>query len=322
MPNTDSEGHTDLTVALDRVPDTTRPLKAELDIAVNDPSGHAAHAHASIPVHGIAPLIGLRSGVQQRRGQRQHRSRFRRRRRQSRWRADRDDGEPTTGARTAGLANGHGGRTPATKRSGARAAGDAATSLRPDAPSHVCAELDCGRYRIEVAKPAAWRSPRTASGLAGRRPTARTCLTGSIFPPTRRWSRRAIRRASISLRRSPARRRCWCCPTRSTSAQPVRAGRWNHGRCAGGGDLGARRLCRRARFPRRRRTRSAPDRAIGLTWVGVDPRARTLPVAIDATRQDAAARPPERRRRSRGGRLGQRGRGGRRHSTADPLRLP
>ena len=42
--------------SLDRVPDTTHPLKALLDIAVNDPSGHAAHAAAALPVRGTAPL--------------------------------------------------------------------------------------------------------------------------------------------------------------------------------------------------------------------------------------------------------------------------
>ncbi len=43
-------------------PDTTHPVQASLYVSVNDPSGHAAHATATVPVRSAEPLIGIKPG--------------------------------------------------------------------------------------------------------------------------------------------------------------------------------------------------------------------------------------------------------------------
>ncbi len=60
LPETDGQGRTIVPVLLAHVPDTTQALKAEIDIAVNDPAGRASHAAASIPVRPATPLIGVK----------------------------------------------------------------------------------------------------------------------------------------------------------------------------------------------------------------------------------------------------------------------
>ena len=64
-----------------------------------------------------------------------------------------------------------------------------------------------------------------------------------------------------------------------------------------------------------------PDRAIGLVWVGVDPAARTLPLAIQApdktTPRGLVIDPGQ----DRAGRLGDAGDGGRGHPASDQLHL-
>jgi uncharacterized protein YfaS (alpha-2-macroglobulin family) len=60
LPDTDGQGHTTLTVSLARAPDTTRALKAEIAVWVDDPSGHASRAVTTIPVRGKNPFIGIK----------------------------------------------------------------------------------------------------------------------------------------------------------------------------------------------------------------------------------------------------------------------
>ena len=60
LPETDAQGHTAVPLSLRKAPDTTQALKAELDIAVNDPAGRASHAQAVIPVRSANPFIGLK----------------------------------------------------------------------------------------------------------------------------------------------------------------------------------------------------------------------------------------------------------------------
>jgi len=62
LPQTDAAGHTTLPILLKTAPDTTQALKAELAIAVNDPAGRASRAQASIPVRLATPLIGIKPG--------------------------------------------------------------------------------------------------------------------------------------------------------------------------------------------------------------------------------------------------------------------
>ena len=60
LPDTDTQGRSVIAFTLDHVPDTTRALKAELDVEVNDPSGHGSRASATIPVRPANPLIGIK----------------------------------------------------------------------------------------------------------------------------------------------------------------------------------------------------------------------------------------------------------------------
>ena len=60
LGTTDAQGAVALKLALDKVPDTTQPLKADIAVDVNDPAGRASRAVASIPVRGAHPLIGIK----------------------------------------------------------------------------------------------------------------------------------------------------------------------------------------------------------------------------------------------------------------------
>lgn len=60
LPETDDQGVSTLRIALDRAPDTTRPLKARLLVAVDEPSGRSSNARAEFAVRSPGPLIGIR----------------------------------------------------------------------------------------------------------------------------------------------------------------------------------------------------------------------------------------------------------------------
>ncbi len=60
LPDTDAQGRSQVSLLLPRAPDTTQPLKAEVAVDVNDPAGRASRATTSLPVRGAHPLIGLR----------------------------------------------------------------------------------------------------------------------------------------------------------------------------------------------------------------------------------------------------------------------
>ncbi len=60
LPMTDDEGRTTLPLRLAALPDTTHPVQAALDVEVDDPSGHATHIPATIPVRAAAALIGIK----------------------------------------------------------------------------------------------------------------------------------------------------------------------------------------------------------------------------------------------------------------------
>ncbi len=60
FPDTDAQGRSTIALALAQAPDTTRALKAEINVEVNDPSGHGSRATATIPVRPANPLIGIK----------------------------------------------------------------------------------------------------------------------------------------------------------------------------------------------------------------------------------------------------------------------
>ncbi len=60
VPETDAQGHTSVPIVLRTAPDTTQALQAQIDIAVSDPAGRASHAAATIPIRPATPLIGVK----------------------------------------------------------------------------------------------------------------------------------------------------------------------------------------------------------------------------------------------------------------------
>jgi uncharacterized protein YfaS (alpha-2-macroglobulin family) len=62
LPTTDPQGKATLPILLKTAPDSTRPVKAEIDVAVDDPSGRASHAHLTIPVRSAGNLLGIKPG--------------------------------------------------------------------------------------------------------------------------------------------------------------------------------------------------------------------------------------------------------------------
>jgi uncharacterized protein YfaS (alpha-2-macroglobulin family) len=62
LPATDAQGKTTLPILLKSAPDSTRPVKAEIDVGVDDPSGRASHAHLTVPVRPAGNLLGIKPG--------------------------------------------------------------------------------------------------------------------------------------------------------------------------------------------------------------------------------------------------------------------
>ena len=283
MPDTDAQGQTKLTILLPRAPDTTQPLKAAIDITVNDPSGHGSRAGVEIPVRPAYPLIGIKPAF--------------------------PDDAVDAGAEAAfDIA--------AVRPDGQRTALKAKLRLvreRPDwrlvmhgnlaryetvwrdepletsqveipagAPLRFARKFDFGRYRIEVSQDggmavtstrfrAGWASsdspdvPDRADVSADRRSVpAGQSVTIHIAPPfAGQATLLVLTDRVLSLRDLSV-------PEGGTNVEvPVEAS-WGPGAYVAvhvfrpGGD-GTR-----------------PGRAIGLTWVGVDPAARTLAVTVAA----------------------------------------
>ncbi len=62
LPTTDPQGRATLPILLKSAPDTTRPARAELDVGVDDPSGRASHAQATISIRPAGNLLGIKPG--------------------------------------------------------------------------------------------------------------------------------------------------------------------------------------------------------------------------------------------------------------------
>lgn len=59
---TDAEGKTAVPIRLTTMPDSTRPILATLDVAIDDPSGRASHGAATLKVKPTTALIGIKPG--------------------------------------------------------------------------------------------------------------------------------------------------------------------------------------------------------------------------------------------------------------------
>lgn len=60
LPETDGDGRTIATLRLDRAPDTTQALKAEIEVTVDDPGGRGSRAAVTVPVRPAGRLIGVK----------------------------------------------------------------------------------------------------------------------------------------------------------------------------------------------------------------------------------------------------------------------
>ena len=60
LPETDAQGRATLALSLPRAPDTTRPLRGELTLRVEEPGGRASSADLAFAVAGAPRLVGIR----------------------------------------------------------------------------------------------------------------------------------------------------------------------------------------------------------------------------------------------------------------------
>ncbi|NKC30972.1 alpha-2-macroglobulin family protein [Falsiroseomonas selenitidurans] len=60
VPETDAEGRATLTLDLPQAPDTTRPLRAEVTVSMNEPGGRASATRLTLPVRSPGPLLAIR----------------------------------------------------------------------------------------------------------------------------------------------------------------------------------------------------------------------------------------------------------------------
>ena len=283
LAETDAQGATTYSFVLDRAPDTTRPLKADLFVEVDDPSGHGSRAAAALPVRGAGPLLGIRPGFADNAVNAGSEAAFD-------IVALTPDGTPTALAAKLRLVRERPdwrlvlhervARYEEVYRDEPLETRDIA--IAADKPLHFAKTLDWGRYRIEVTQPGGLvaTSYRFRSGWADTdspdvpdrvdiSTTTRTVPAGQsakihITPPfAGEATLLVLSDRVLSLRTLPV-------AEAGTDVEvPVDAS-W------GPGAYVAVHLYRAGGTPSGR-----PQRAIGLTWVGVDPAARTLPLALD-----------------------------------------
>ena len=282
MPDTDAEGHTTLPVAIDQAPDVTRPVKAEIEVEVDDPSGRASRASVSIPVRPSGPSIGIKPLFPDNAVDAQAEAAFD-------IAAVKPDGTRTAMAAKLRLVRERPDWRMVLRGSLARYETvwkDEPLETRDVAisdgqPLHFAKRLDFGRYRIEVAQAggmaitsyrfrAGWASsdspdvPDRVDVSADRKsvPVGQSVRI-HIAPPFAGEATLLVLSDKVLASRTLA------VPEGGTTVDvPVEAS-WGPGAYVAvhvfRGGAGAR-----------------PGRALGLTWVGVDPAARTMAVSIDA----------------------------------------
>jgi len=288
LPETDEAGRTALALDVGRLPDTTFALKAELEIGINDPAGRAARTTAAIKVRPDGPLIGVKPLFED----------------------NAVDAQAEAGFDIAAVGP-DGARVPLAARlrlvrerpdwrmvmRGALARYETVwrdepletreIAIGPDAPFRFARRLDFGRYRLEVAQEggmaitsyrfrAGWASsdspdvPDRVDVSAGTR-TARVgeSVKVHIAPPFAGEATLVVLSDRVlSLRNISV-------PEAGLDVDVTVEEDWGPGayvavhvfRGSEGGGAGGS---------------SRPGRAIGLTWLGVDPAARTLDVAVES----------------------------------------
>ena len=293
LPDTDAQGHTALPLDLGRLPDVTFALQAEIEVAVNDPSGHASRAAASVKVRPANPLIGIKPGFADNAVDAGAEAAFD-------IRAVHPDGTPMAMAAKLRLVrerpdwrmvmHGSLARYETVWRDEPLETRD--VQIPADGALHIARKLDFGRYRLEVAQAGgmAVTSYRFRSGWAGsdspdvpdrvdvsadRRvvPVGENVRIHVAAPFAGQATLLVLSNRVLSLRTLAV-------PAGGTDVEVRVTADW------GPGAYVAVHVFRGAEAAGVR-----PARAIGLTWVGVDPAARTLDVAVQAPERVAPRAP-------------------------------
>ncbi len=283
LPDTDAKGMTQLSVSLATLPDVTFALQAQINVSVNDPSGHASRATATVKVRPANPLLGIKPAF--------------------------DDNAVDAGAPagfTIRAVTPEGAPMPMqAKLRLVRERPDwrmvmhdrlaryevvwrdepletKTVQLPPDGLSQIYAKLPFGRYRLEVSQiggmalasyrfRAGWTNsespdvPDRVDVSADRRsvPAGENVRIHIAAPFAGKATLLVLSNQVLSLRDIDV-------AEGGTDVEVPVTTAWGPGAYVAvhvfrGGDVAGKR----------------PSRAIGLTWVGVDPTARTLDVAID-----------------------------------------
>ena len=61
LPQTDINGHADITIRLPDLPVTTRPLKADVALRMREPGGRAVEQNVSLPIEASQPMLGIKA---------------------------------------------------------------------------------------------------------------------------------------------------------------------------------------------------------------------------------------------------------------------
>ena len=310
----DAKGQGSLTLGLPRAPDTTRPLTAELSIAIDEPGGRAVphHAHPAgagrpSPDRGEAAVRRPGGGCRGGGGLRGHR------------RLE-GDANPVAARLRARLVRERPDWRIVTRAGQARyetvwrdeAVDSADLAVTAAGPARFARTLPFGRYRLEVAEPGgmAVTSVRFRAGWAGGE-TAEVPDKVDVAADRRAYAPGEVARLRITPPFSgPASLAVLTDRLVSDPRDRGRRGR-HRGRDAGRCRLGPGRRCRRHRLPPGEARQGIPAGRLGLAWLQVDPGSRRIEVAIGT---------PERVRPSPqagGAAAAHRGRGG---GDADPGR--
>ncbi|MGI4950468.1 MAG: alpha-2-macroglobulin family protein [Janthinobacterium lividum] len=286
VPATDADGRTSLPIDLKSAPDTTRLVRAELDVGMDDPSGRASHASLTIPIRPAGNVLGIKPGFE----------------------AGVDDGAEATFEMAAVNPDGVRVAVPARMklvrerpdwrlvRHGALARYEtvyrdepieaADVTLPASGAYRFAKRLPFGRYRIEVAERGGlaatsvrFRSGWVASDSADTPDKVDVSTDRKLYRPGDTARIHVVapfagRATLLTLTDGVRSLRDVAIAAGGTDIDvPVDAA-WGPGayatvhvfRGAGGGAAGG--------------ATDRPARAIGLAWIGLDPAARTLPVAI------------------------------------------
>lgn len=283
LPDTDAQGLTHYVISIPRAPDTSFALKAMIDATINDPSGHGSRAETEIKLRPAGKLIGIKPLFKDRAvdagteaafdiaavdpdGKRIALSaKLRLVRERPDWRL---------------VMHGNLARYETVWRDEPLRTLD--VTIPADAPLHFAQKLDFGRYRIELLE---------ANGLAATSFRFRSGWVSSDSPDVPDQVDVSADRASYPPGGTA---RIHIAPPFAGEATLLAMGSRVHSLRtltvpAGGMDVdvpvsadwGPGAYIAVHLFRPAADAKDRPKRAIGLTWVGIDPGARTLSVAFD-----------------------------------------